>query len=109
MSLKKMVASLSSPAWLTMVGFAVVIAVVLIPMDLNKYDERTDSFVRIKYSLPHRLSMVLVALFPLILTVYNIQCVTSGKCDVWAWFQAILSLMWVISFLTLNFLLMSVK
>ncbi len=97
--------NISPPALLALIGYAVLVAVVLIPLDMYVWDEDSQRYQRIRYSLSHRLFMVLYLSLPIFLTVYNIQCVMTGDCRTWSWILAIVSFAMASLFVVQNFTL----
>jgi hypothetical protein len=102
---KTIVSNFSNPTILALVGYLLLLVVVLIPMDLFVWDERTQRYLKVKYRLTHRLFMVLFLSLPIALTLYNIQCVMTGNCRTWSWLLAVCSFVMAALFVVQNFMM----
>ena len=95
---------MSYPAIVTLVGYAALVFIVLLPIDMFTYDKRENKYVKQPYSFWHRLLLALILLFPFILSVYSVNCMMIGNCQLWSWIVALLTLLWaivdIISFFT---------
>lgn len=87
---------ISPPALVTLVGYAVLLFIVLLPVDMFTYDQATGSYVKQKYSFPYRLLVALLLLFPFLLSVYSVNCIIIGNCRLWGWILALLTLLWAV-------------
>lgn len=87
---------LTSPAVVTLVGYAILVFIVLLPVDMYTYDDKTDKYIKQKYSFPYRLLIVLLLMFPFLLSIYSVNCMMVGKCTLWSWVVALLTLLWAI-------------
>ena len=59
----------------------------------------------VKYNLKKRVYTVLTMLIPILASIYSINCLTVGKCEMWAWYQSIVIFAWCFSvfLMTLTF------
>ena len=87
---------ISSPAVVALVGYAILVFIVLLPIDMYVYDDKTDKYVKQKYSFPYRFLIALLLLFPFLLSVYSVNCMMVGNCTLWSWVVALLTLLWAI-------------
>jgi hypothetical protein len=87
---------LTYPGVVTLVGYALIVFIVLLPIDMYKYDDKTGAYVKQKYSFPYRLLVALLLLFPFLLSVYSVNCMMVGNCTTWSWVVALLTLLWAI-------------
>lgn len=88
--------AMTAPAIVTLVGYAVLVFIVLLPVDMYMYNRETGSMVKQDYSFGHRAIIVLLMIFPFILSVYSVQCMMVGNCKLWSWIVAIFTLLWAI-------------
>jgi fumarate reductase subunit D len=100
----KIVSNLSSQASLALIGYIVLVITIMLPIDLYFYDQEKQSYVKVRYSFLHRLTMMLLMTLPIALSIYNINCLTSGKCNTWAWLVAAVAFLWVVLFVLQNFI-----
>jgi hypothetical protein len=87
---------LTSPAVVTLVGYAVLVFIVLLPVDMYTFDEKSDQYVKQKYSFGYRMLIALLLLFPFLLSVYSVNCMMVGDCQLWSWVVALLTLLWAV-------------
>ena len=86
----------TSPAVVTLVGYAILVFIVLLPVDMYTYDDKTNAYVKQRYSFGYRLLIALLLLFPFLLSVYSVNCMMVGECALWSWVVALLTLLWAI-------------
>ena len=87
---------LTTPAVVALIGYAILVFIVLLPVDMYTYDDKTQKYVQQKYSFGYRLLVVLLLLFPFLLSVYSVNCMMVGSCTLWSWVVALLTLLWAI-------------
>lgn len=87
---------ITSPAVVTMVGYAILLFIVLLPVDMYTYDDKTGKYVKQQYRFPYRLLIALLLLFPFLLSIYSVNCMMVGNCTLWSWVVALLTLLWAI-------------
>lgn len=83
-----------APAIVALVGYAILIFIVLLPLDMFVYDEKSGQYVKQKYSFGYRALVALLLLFPFLLSVYSVSCMVLGDCILWSWIVALLTLLW---------------
>lgn len=86
--------TLTQPAIVAIIGYAILALVVLLPFDMYTYDERTNTYVRNPYRFGNRLLIMILLLFPFFLGVYTINCMMVGNCHIWSWIVAAATLLW---------------
>ena len=87
---------ISSPAIVALVGYAVLIFIVLLPVDMYVYDDKQGQYVRRRYSFGYRVLIAMLLLLPFLLSVYSVNCMVVGDCILWSWIVAILTLLWAV-------------
>ena len=87
---------LTTPAVVALIGYAILVFIVLLPIDMYVYDDKTDKYVKQKYSFPYRFLVALLLLFPFLLSVYSVNCMMVGSCTLWSWVVALLTLLWAL-------------
>lgn len=60
-----------------------------------------------EYNLKHRIKVLLMMLLPISASIYTIQCMVKGKCEVWAWYNSITIFIWCIFVLIIS--IMNIK
>ena len=87
---------ITPPAIVTLVGYAILVFIVLLPVDMYTYDDKTQQHVKRQYSFAYRLLVALLLLFPFLLSVYAVNCMMVGNCVIFSWVVALLTLLWAI-------------
>jgi len=87
---------LTTPAIVTLVGYAIIVFIVMLPVDMYTYNNSTHQQVKQEYNFGHRLLIALLLLFPFILSVYSVNCMMVGNCTLWSWVIALVTLLWAI-------------
>ena len=87
---------ITAPAIVTMVGYAILVFIVLLPVDKYTYDDKTGAYAKQRYSFPFRLLVALLLLLPFILSVYSVNCMMVGNCTTWSWIVALITLLWAV-------------
>jgi hypothetical protein len=88
--------SITTPAIVTLVGYAIIVFIVLLPIDMYVYNKDAQENVKQEYSFSHRLLISLLLLFPFLLSVYSVNCMMVGNCTLWSWVVALLTLLWAV-------------
>lgn len=86
--------SITNPAIVTLVGYAILVFIVLLPIDMYTLDETTHKYIKQKYDFLQRLLIVLLLSFPFILSIYSVNCMMVGSCVWWSWIVAVSTLVW---------------
>lgn len=89
-------ASITAPATVALVAYLVLVAIVLLPIDMQLYDQDKKAYVTLKYSFGQRLLLVFLLVLPFVLGVYSINCMMVGGCRVWSWVVALATILWSI-------------
>lgn len=87
---------ITSPALVTLIGYAILVTIVLLPIDMYTYDEQSGQYVKQRYRFSYRLIVALLLLFPFLLSVYSVNCMMVGDCRVWSWIVALITLLWAV-------------
>lgn len=87
---------LSTPGLVTLASYGLLLLLVLLPFDMNVTDPETGAVKRTKYSFGRRLLVIVLLLFPFLLSVYSVNCFIVGNCVVWSWVVALLTLLWAL-------------
>lgn len=88
--------TITAPGLVTLIGYAILVFIVLLPLDMYTYDEKTGKYVKQRYSFGYRFLIALLLLFPFILSVYSVNCMMVGNCQIWSWIVALITLLWSI-------------
>ena len=88
--------TITAPALVSLVAYAILVFVVLLPVDMYTYSDSAGQYVKQKYSFPYRLLVALLLLFPFLLSVYSVNCMMVGNCRAWSWIVAIVTILWAI-------------
>ena len=87
---------LTAPAVTTMVAYALLIVLVLLPFNMYAYDSKENKYVTYKYSFPQRLAIAVLLLLPFLLGIYSVNCMMVGDCVLFSWIVAVITILWAI-------------
>lgn len=87
---------LTAPAVTTLVAYALLIVLVLLPFNMYAYDSKENKYVTYKYSFSQRLALALLLLLPFLLGIYSVNCMMVGECVLFSWIVAIITILWAI-------------
>lgn len=93
----------TNPAIVTLVGYAILVILVLLPVDMYTYDDVASKYVKQKYDFLQRLLIVLLLSFPFILSIYSVNCMMIGSCVWWSWIVAVVTLLWSVLVIATTF------
>jgi protein-S-isoprenylcysteine O-methyltransferase Ste14 len=85
---------MTPPAIVALVGYAILVFIVLLPVDMYTYDDSSKGYTKQRYSLPQRLLLVLLLLLPFVLSIYSVNCMMVGNCVTWSWIVAVITVIW---------------
>ena len=72
---------------LSLLGYAILLISIFIPyQDTNKNS--------IPYNLKRRLQTFFLMLIPITVSIYSINCMVVGKCELWAWYNSFIIFIW---------------
>lgn len=94
---------LSTPATIALIAYVIMSIVILLPFEFPIYDDRTQKQYIVKYDFFQRVLMLLLILIPLALSVYSINCMMVGSCEIWSYVVALVSVFWVAIFVLVAF------
>lgn len=103
--MKDYIAKLSNPAATALIGYSLVLLTVLLPIDMYRYDEETQKYVRLPYKFLPRLVLALLIALSYVPHLYSINCMVVGKCMTWSWFLAGVSIVGSVLTVLVAFLL----
>lgn len=89
----------SPQAIVAMVAYAILLVVILLPVDLFVYKEDKEQYVKQKWSMGSRLLLLVLLLLPFALSVFTVSCVSTGytpACGAWGWIIAVVTLLWAV-------------
>lgn len=91
--------TISKPALLAAISYAVMGFIILLPFNSIKSDGSiyTPSF-------SNRIIILILMIIPFALSIYSINCMIVGKCFVWSWVQSTTIALWTLLFILASFL-----
>ena len=95
---------LSTPAAIAMVSYLVLAVIILLPFEIPVQDEQTGQVVVYKYHFVERLLVVLILTLPVVLSIYSINCMVVGNCELLSYFIAFLTVIWIAIFVVISFM-----
>lgn len=95
-------ALLTTPAIVTLVSYAILAFMVLMPIPMYVYDEARRVQVEQPYQFGQRLLLCLLLCIPFALSVYSVNCMMVGNCLLWSWIVSMATVLWamVVLFVT---------
>lgn len=96
-------AGFTNPAIVTLVGYAILVILVLLPVDMYTYDDVSNKYVKQRYDFLQRFLIVLLLSFPFILSIYSVNCMMVGSCVWWSWIVAVVTLVWSVLVIATTF------
>jgi hypothetical protein len=87
---------LTGPALTTLVAYALLIALVMLPFNMYAYDGKEGKYVTYKYSFTQRLALSVLLLLPFLLGIYSVNCMMVGNCVLFSWIVAAITILWAI-------------
>ena len=85
---------LTTPAVITLVAYLILAVLVLMPVDMQTWDEARGKYVRYEYDAAQRLLVLLLLALPLVVGVYAVNCFVVGRCFALSWIVAIITIVW---------------
>jgi hypothetical protein len=92
----KKVGGISPPALVALVGYALLVIMVLLPINMYVWDNSRRAYVKQRYDFFQRLLLVILLCFPFLLSIYSVNCMVVGDCRLWSWIVAIATLLWAL-------------
>ena len=72
---------------LTLLGYVILLISIFIPyQDTNKK--------LLSYNLEKRIQTFILMLIPISVSLYSINCMVIGKCELWAWYNSFIIFIW---------------
>ena len=72
---------------LTLLGYIILLISIFIPyQDTNKK--------LLPYNLKKRIQTFILMLIPISVSLYSINCMVIGKCELWAWYNSFIIFIW---------------
>lgn len=87
---------MTTPAIVTLVCYAIIIFIVLLPIDMFVYSRASGEYVKSEYDFGYRVLLSLLLLFPFLLSVYSVNCMMVGNCTLWSWIVTFLTVIWAV-------------
>ena len=72
---------------LSLLGYTILLLSVFIPYQDTKKK-------MLPYKLEKRLQVLFLMLFPISVSLYTINCMVVGKCELWAWYNSFIIFIW---------------
>jgi hypothetical protein len=94
---------LSTPALITLIAYVVLSLIVILPFDIPVRDERTGIVTVVPYNFVERLLILLLLALPIALSIYSINCMVVGKCELLSYVIAFITVIWVALTVVLSF------
>jgi hypothetical protein len=91
--------SLTTPALVAFIAYAILALVIILPFEFPVTDERTGEVYIVKYNLMERFIALVLLAIPTALSVYTINCMMVGKCVLWSYVVSLVSVFWVVLFI----------
>jgi hypothetical protein len=86
---------LSTPAVIALIAYLILALVIILPFEIPVKDDNTGHIVVLKYNFAERLLVLLLLTLPIALSIYSINCMVVGNCDLLSYLIAFLTVIWV--------------
>lgn len=97
-----MLFTLSMPATIALVAYCLLLLVLLLPFKVP-IEDASGTVTILKYNIGERILIMILMLLPIILSVYSINCMVVGDCELLSLFIALLTAIWVAAVIVLSF------
>ena len=94
---------LSTPAVITLVTYIVLALIVILPFEIPVKDAESGKVYVLKYNFVERLLVLLLLALPIALSVYSINCMVVGNCELLSYLIAFMTVIWVAITVVLSF------
>ena len=94
---------ISSPAFIALAAYVILGITVLLPFEYPTVDENNEVWI-VPYDLGQRLITVLLMTIPVALSIYSINCMMVGKCNVLSYIISLVTVLWVAIFVVMAFM-----
>lgn len=95
---------LTTPALVATVAYLIVGLTILFPFQFPLGNDSSGEIYVVSYTLGQRVMMLISLTVPTILSVYSLNCMMVGNCNVWSHVVAGCTLLWAILFIVLAYL-----
>ncbi len=92
------------PAIIALVAYLVMALVIILPFEIPVRDDITGQVVILRYNFVERLLTLLLMTLPIALSVYSINCMVVGSCDILSYLIAFLTVLWVAIMVVMAFM-----
>jgi hypothetical protein len=99
--------NLTTPAYILLIAYAILVIVILLPFELKIYNEVTQEFEIIEYNFMYRFLLVLYISLPIFLHVLSVNCMMIGSrwggCVIWTYIYTFVNIIWITAFIIIAF------
>jgi hypothetical protein len=95
---------LSTPAVVTLIAYLILALILILPFEIPVRDDTTGQIVVLKYNFVERLLVLLLMTLPIALSIYSINCMVVGNCELLSYLLAFLTVIWVAIMVVLAFM-----
>lgn len=94
---------LTTPAIIAGVAYIVVALTIILPFKIPLQDNNGDIYI-LPYNLIQRLLVLVMLTIPTILSVYSLNCMMVGHCDILSSVVSGLTVLWAIMFVVVAYM-----
>lgn len=95
---------LSTPAVIALVAYVILSLVIILPFEIPMKNDKTGEVVIVKYNFAERLLVLLLLTLPFAFSIYSINCMVVGNCDLLSYLISFLTVIWVAIFVVISFM-----
>ena len=95
---------LSTPAVIALVSYLILALIIILPFEIPVKDDSTGQIVVLKYNFVERLLVLLLMTLPIVLSIYSINCMVVGNCELLSYLIAFLTVIWVAIMVVMAFM-----
>lgn len=94
---------LSTPAFVATIAYVIAGLTILFPFRIPLQNGNGEIYI-VNYDIGQRILILLMLTIPTILSVYSLNCMMVGHCDVWSHVVSALTVLWALMFVLLAYI-----
>lgn len=95
---------LSTPAVIAFVAYLILALVIILPFEIPLKNDNTGQVEVLKYNFAERLLVLLLLTLPIVLSIYSINCMVVGNCDLISYLISFLTVIWIAIYVIMSFM-----
>ena len=96
--------TISTPAAIMLIAYGIMIVTIILPFEIPLYNDETNQYDVIQYNFWQRILLILYLALPVIASVYSVNCMVVGNCNIWSYVVTFVHVLWVSIFIIIAFM-----